>query len=122
MSRRPVSKPLWASPLPHAGHDLFGGFHGFLRARLCPKWLTFKGIRMPCSEAGQALWGVKMQAHETSRCAATRDGFDRHDILPTRPRGQTPRGDAPSSTRVQSEATHRARNHEARYIPPSLIS
>jgi len=68
-----------------------------------------------------------MQAHETSRCAAiaqpwfapvstsalanegdvrpgTRDGFDRHDILPTRPRGQTPRGDAPSSTRVQSEA------------------
>ncbi len=52
----------------------------------------------------------------------TRDGFDRHDILPTRPRGQTPRGDAPSSTRVQSEPTHRARNHEARYIPPSLIS
>ena len=73
MSRRPVSKPLLASPLPHAGHDLFGGFHGFLRARLCPKWLTFKGIRMPCSEAGQALWGVKRQAHETSRCAAMRN-------------------------------------------------
>ncbi len=66
MSRRPVSRPLLANPLPHAGHDLFGGFHGFLRARLCPKWLTFKGI-------GQALWGVKMQAHETSRCAAMRN-------------------------------------------------
>jgi len=45
------SKPLLASPCHTRVTILFGGFLGFLRARLCPKWLTFKGIRMPCSEA-----------------------------------------------------------------------
>jgi len=53
----------------------------------------------------------------------TRDGFDRHDILPTRPRGQTP-----LEVTRQVRPGFRAKRRialgitEARYIPPSLIS